>query len=92
MKKSILRTLSVLLLFSALGINNANAQVVKEGTIIFDVYYGFPNLYTAVLKAEYVNNDLGSDYQNVDIGGIGPLGLRAEYLITDKILDQIFKT
>jgi outer membrane protein W len=85
MKKSILKMLSVFFLFSALSLNNASAQVVEEGTVIFDVYYGFPNLYTSILKAEYINNDVGSDYQNVDIGGIGPLGLRVEYLITDKI-------
>lgn len=85
MKKLILNTLSVFFLLTALNMNNASAQVVKEGTVIFDAYYGFPNLYTSILKAEYVNEDLGSIYQNVDIGGIGPLGLRVEYLFTDKI-------
>ena len=85
MKKNIYSIFTAILLLGAVTNNNAKAQVVEEGTMIFDVYYGFPNLYTAVLKAEYTNNDLGNEYQNVDIGGIGPLGFRFEYLITDKI-------
>ena len=38
MKKLILKTLSVFFLFTALNMNNASAQVVKEGTVIFDAY------------------------------------------------------
>ncbi|MCE3294615.1 MAG: hypothetical protein K0R65_329 [Crocinitomicaceae bacterium] len=62
--------------------SNVNAQAVEEGNVIVDVYYGFPNLYTTVLKAAYTNS--GSN-ENVKIGGIGPLGLRGEYMVADKI-------
>jgi len=85
MKKIIYPIFTAILLIGAVNNNKANAQVVEEGTMIFDVYYGFPNLYTSVLKAEYTNNNPGNEYLNVDIGGIGPLGFRFEYLITDKI-------
>ena len=85
MKKHLLKTLIVLLVSGAINTNYASAQVVEEGTIIFDVYYGFPNLFTTALKAEYINEDLADEYQNVDVGGFGPMGLRAEYLFTEKI-------
>lgn len=62
--------------------NGANAQVVEQGKVIVDAYYGFPNLYTAVFKAAYANS--GSEL-NVKASGIGPLGVRGEYLVTDKI-------
>lgn len=61
--------------------SNVKAQAVEEGNILVDVYYGFPNLYTTVLKSAYVNSGVN---ENVNIGGAGPLGLRAEYMLADK--------
>lgn len=61
---------------------NVKAQAVEEGNVIIDTYYGFPNLYTAVFKSAYANS--GSEI-NLKIGGLGPLGLRAEYMVADKI-------
>lgn len=57
-------------------------QAVEEGNVLVDVYYGFPNLYTAVFKSAYANS--GSEV-DLKIGGIGPVGLRAEYLLADKV-------
>lgn len=62
--------------------NTASAQAVEEGNVLIDVYYGFPNLYTSVFRSTYANSDQATD---LTIGGIGPVGLRAEYLLADKI-------
>lgn len=50
--------------------------------MVFDVYYGFPNLYTTVFKAAYANSGTEED---IKISGLGPVGFRGEYLIADKI-------
>jgi outer membrane protein W len=65
-----------------LSLSNVSAQAVEEGNVIIDAYYGFPNLYTAVFKTAYANT--GSEV-NLKVGGIGPIGLRAEYMVADKI-------
>lgn len=73
-----------LLTISALmfGTSSASAQAVEQGNVIVDLYYGFPNLYTAVFKSTYANSGQETDLK---IGGLGPLGLRAEYMVADKI-------
>lgn len=58
------------------------AQIVEEGNVVIDLYYGWPNLYTTVLKAAYAEDAINS---SVKIGSIGPLGLRFEYMISDVI-------
>ena len=65
----------------ALSTSNVSAQVVKEGNIIADLYYGWPNLYNKVFLA-LVTSD-GED--NLSSGGIGPVGIRGEYMLADKI-------
>ena len=67
-----------------LCLNNfdANAQAVEQGKSLVDVYYGFPNLYTSVLKTAYAN---GSQDINVAIQGLGPIGMRYEYMMSDTI-------
>lgn len=62
--------------------NTANAQAVEEGNILFDVYYGFPNLYGTTFKKAYANS--GAE-ENVKIKSLGPIGLRGEYMMSDKI-------
>ncbi len=62
--------------------SNLNAQVFEQGNVSVDMYYGFPNLYTAVFKSAYANS--GTE-QDVKISGAGPVGIRGEYLLTDKI-------
>lgn len=81
MKKSI--KLGVLIaLCSFTNTTNLSAQVSQKGDKIIDVYYGFPNLYSAVFKMAHA--ETGSEL-NVDFGGIGPIGGRFEYLVTDRI-------
>jgi hypothetical protein len=66
---------------------NSNAQCVQQGTILADAYYGFPNLFKVILKADASNiqNTTGSAAAGgLSIYGIGPMGAKAEYLLTDK--------
>jgi hypothetical protein len=67
---------------SLVNLSTINAQAVRQGNVITDIYYGFPNLYSAVFRAAYANS--GSEV-GLEIGGIGPIGLRAEYMVADKI-------
>jgi len=57
---------------------SASAQV-QQGSILIDAYYGFPNLYKSAFEGVVAT---GTE-TNVKAGGIGPLGLRAEYLASD---------
>jgi hypothetical protein len=59
----------------------SNAQAIEEGKIIIDGYYGFPNLYSAVFKSAYSN----AQGTGLTFGSAGPLGIRGEYLISDKV-------
>lgn len=79
MKKLVLKAMALTVILFGTTQTNLNAQVVEEGTAIFDVYYGFPNLYTAVLKSAYSNEP------SVSVSGSGPIGVRGEYMLTDKI-------
>jgi opacity protein-like surface antigen len=78
MKKVIVGVVTALTLLTS---SNASAQAVEQGNIIIDAYYGFPNLYTAVFKSAYSNS---AGTLNYAVKGLGPLGLRAEYMLADK--------
>jgi len=78
MKKVLLICLGAALLTTS----NVSAQAVEEGNVIIDAYYGFPNLFTTTLKNAYGNSSSATD---VKVGGLGPLGGRIEYLITDNV-------
>ncbi|MBI1838259.1 MAG: hypothetical protein HYR91_13440 [Flavobacteriia bacterium] len=79
MKKIYLTVLTVALSLTSL---NSNAQCIEQGKILIDGYYGFPNLYSSIFKGLYANS--GTEL-NLKIGSLGPIGLRTEYLLTDKI-------
>ncbi|MBL6660624.1 MAG: hypothetical protein ISP70_03930, partial [Crocinitomicaceae bacterium] len=59
---------------------SASAQALSQGSIVADVYYGFPNLYKTILEGTYSDN--GDDFS---IGGYGPVGVRGEYLVSEKL-------
>ncbi len=82
MTKNYLKAFVAMAMIAA-GFNQTSfAQAVEEENIIIEGYYGFPNLYTATFKAAYANS--GSEL-DLTAGGAGPLGLRVEYMVTDKI-------
>jgi len=78
MKKLILPLLALTIMLAP---TKTNAQALQQGNVIIDAYYGFPNLYSAVFKALYES----SNSTGLTLGSQGPLGIRAEYLITDKV-------
>lgn len=78
MKKLIL---PLLVLTMILAPKKSNAQAIEEGNVIIDAYYGFPNLYSSIFRAAYES----SNSTSLTLGSQGPLGIRAEYLITDKV-------
>lgn len=71
MKKIVL---SLVLLVSA---SNVFSQAVSSGNFIFDAYYGAPNLG----KSFYKLIEDASITSNFQASGIGPLGLRGEYMV-----------
>src|SRR6478609_9543923 len=74
--------LSLFILASTLVSNQANAQVYEKGNVVVDAFYGFPNLFGAIVRNAYDNS---SYYSNVKVRSLGPLGICAEYLVGDKI-------
>ncbi len=79
MKKLIL---SLVALATLTTFSKASAQVFEEGNVSVDIYYGFPNLYSTAFKSLYANSGMEQD---IKISGAGPVGLRGEYLLTDKV-------
>jgi opacity protein-like surface antigen len=55
-----------------------NAQAVEQGNIIIDPYYGGPNFGKAFAEG------IGGTSTDLKVKGLGPLGLRAEYMVADK--------
>ena len=76
--KFLLLTTLCLLMFT----KNMSSQVVKQGQVVVNGYYGI-NVFTAVLRAAYYQNS--STQQNFAIKGFGPIGGYVEYMMTDKI-------
>lgn len=60
---------------------NLSAQV-GQGSVIIDAYYGFPNFGKSFLQSV---EEANPEATNTQIGGIGPAGLRAEYMVSDRI-------
>jgi opacity protein-like surface antigen len=69
------------LFFSLLICLNTSAQVVEQGSIIIDGYYGFPNFTKIFFKGEYASSGTELD---LTVEGLGPLGIRGEYILYEK--------
>lgn len=82
MFKKIISGVALAIFAACVQPSTASAQAVEEGNILIDVYYGFPNLYGTVFRNAYANS--GTE-ENVDISSLGPIGLRGEYMVSDKI-------
>jgi outer membrane protein W len=65
-----------------LSMGNSFGQGVSQGNVIIDAYYGFPNFGKSFLQEV---EDANSGATNFKAGGIGPAGLRVEYMIADRI-------
>lgn len=76
MKKVLLSVLATASLMLG-GQNSVSAQV-EQGSVIIDPYYGYPNF-----GKKFADSFVGDSVDNVDIIGLGPCGLRAEYLVSD---------
>lgn len=86
MKKIVLTFLGALALSTS-----AFSQANSQGSIVIDPYYGYPNFGKSLV------NSITDDASNTGTKatGVGPCGLRAEYLIGDKIgvgFDFIYNT
>ncbi|MFT6746170.1 MAG: hypothetical protein ACJAZ2_000508 [Glaciecola sp.] len=75
---SIKSKLSVLALTIALSLN-VNAQSINKGDITFDVFYGSPSIGTLIFKS------LATASGEVDFNTFGPIGIKFEYMISDKV-------
>ena len=80
MKKQLLIILAITAFSCSISLNT-KAQLIQKGKMIVDVYYGYPNLFTAAMKTAYNN----SITESVKVSGIGPIGGKFEYLLSDKI-------
>lgn len=81
MKKAIkVAVLAVLCTFATKS--NLNAQVFEKGDMVFDTYYGFPNLYTAVFETAYASSVTNN---SMSVKSIGPVGGRFEYMVSDRV-------
>jgi len=92
MKQSFLKT--VLLIFITFGINTLYAQNIKKGSLIIEPYLGGPNFGFILGKAvqNEIDNRTNTGHFSTD-SGIGPNGIRGEYLVTNRIsigFDYIF--
>lgn len=58
--------------------NFSNAQVYEKGNFVFDAYYGFPNLLSAVVRSS------ANTYENSKVTTIGPVGVTGEYLFSSR--------
>ncbi len=67
--------------FLACVAHNVTAQAVEKGDIIADVYVGGPNLLSAFVK---LGAALDSTNTISSTGGLIPLGIKAEYMVSSR--------
>ncbi len=77
-------------MFGALSLaTSVFSQANTQGSIIIDPYYGYPNF------GKSLTSTLSTGSTDVKATGIGPCGIRAEYMVGDKIgvgFDLIYNT
>lgn len=78
--KNILRPLAVLALAltTYISSNTISAQAVEEGNVTLDPYYGFFSVAKALFTATDNQTIVSSSF-------IGPVGLKGEYMFSDKM-------
>jgi hypothetical protein len=69
-----------------LNTSNEENRLVKKGDVIFDAYYGAPNLFKTLFRAvfnEAKRND--PSFQSFSAVGFGPVGGQLQYLVDKNI-------
>lgn len=61
---------------------NSNAQCIQQGKILVDTYYGFPNFYGLLFTS--LVKQANTNAQGITTPSLGPMGIKVEYLLTDK--------
>lgn len=80
-KISIFNLFAVLLFLT--GTFTSKAQALEEGNISINTYYGSPSIGTMLMKSIFTSD---SDIdQDLDFINIGPVGVQAEYMVTENI-------
>ena len=76
------RLLTVIMATCAISFapNNSAVAQVEEGNMILDLYYGYPNVGKSFWNAVITDSS-----ENTKATGIGPMGIRFEYLIADNL-------
>ncbi len=59
------------------GMNNSAVAQVEQGNFIIDAYYGYPNF------GKKLADGVNTASSEITIGGIGPAGIRLEYMLAD---------
>lgn len=79
-----MKTFSMCLLISLITLldNKASAQVLESEDIVIDAYYGFPNIMASLFRTFYADDGNEND---LVVTGLGPFGVRGEYLIDENI-------
>ena len=71
-----------LFVFGVYASQSADAQAVEQGDILIDGYVGGPNLLSAFVK---LGAAIDSTNTISSTGGLIPLGLKAEYMVTPRL-------
>lgn len=83
MRKLKIISVSLLSMFTILGLNSLNAQVLSKGDFLFDAYIGTPKIY------ELTNRNAIKRFEREDgymkFSGFQALGVRSEYMISNRI-------
>lgn len=80
----ILTILTILLLMAYKP--DGKAQAVREGNLIVDGFYGWPNLFTTFMERIVLEDSTGpTGVHALKFKGHGPFGARVEYLVADRI-------
>jgi opacity protein-like surface antigen len=84
---NILKKIFAVVTIFFIAFTSVNAQHYTQGQVVVDAYYGFPNLYSTALESSLnsLNTTNSLELISYSASSIGPVGGRAEYLVTDNI-------
>jgi opacity protein-like surface antigen len=77
-----MKCILLVIAFSIAGYSNVKSQIVEEGNVVIDIYYGWPNLFSVVAKNFYADDDFVT---GLKVSSVGPIALRFEYMLSDKV-------